>query len=113
MLPSLNSFDFGQWASYPLFNYSPIFFSTARDIQKWEYVPLGPFGAKNWGTTISPWVITLDALEPFLCEGPLQDPAPLPYLDEQTRYGLSVRCFREKKNHAMCKDVSLSSSSFA
>lgn len=38
---------------------------SARDIQKWEYVPLGPFGAKNFGTTISPWIVTPDALEPF------------------------------------------------
>ena len=37
----------------------------ARDIQKWEYVPLGPFNAKNFGTTISPWVVTMDALAPF------------------------------------------------
>jgi fumarylacetoacetase len=53
---------------------------SARDIQKWEYVPLGPFLAKNFGTTISPWVVTLDALEPFRCAGPAQDPQPLPYL---------------------------------
>jgi fumarylacetoacetase len=53
---------------------------SARDIQKWEYVPLGPFLAKNFGTSISPWVVTLDALEPFRCQGPTQDPAPLPYL---------------------------------
>lgn len=54
---------------------------SARDIQKWEYVPLGPFGAKNFGTTISPWVVTMEALEPFRCAGPAQDPAVLPYLD--------------------------------
>ncbi|KAG9403017.1 hypothetical protein AC1031_006556 [Aphanomyces cochlioides] len=56
---------------------------SARDIQKWEYVPLGPFGAKNFGTTISPWVVTLAALEPFRTEpsfGPVQNPEPLPYL---------------------------------
>jgi fumarylacetoacetase len=53
---------------------------SARDIQKWEYVPLGPFGAKNFGTTISPWVVTMEALEPFRCAGPEQDPAVLPYL---------------------------------
>ena len=40
---------------------------SARDIQKWEYVPLGPFGAKNFATTISPWIVTLDALAPFKC----------------------------------------------
>ena len=53
---------------------------SARDIQAWEYVPLGPFLAKNFCTTISPWVVTLDALEPFRVAGPVQEPAPLPYL---------------------------------
>lgn len=53
---------------------------SARDIQKWEYVPLGPFLAKNFGTSISPWVVTMDALEPFRRNGPEQDPQPLPYL---------------------------------
>jgi fumarylacetoacetase len=53
---------------------------SARDIQKWEYVPLGPFLAKNFATSISPWVVTLDALEPFRTAGPVQDPQPLPYL---------------------------------
>jgi fumarylacetoacetase len=54
---------------------------SARDIQKWEYVPLGPFLGKNFATSISPWVVTLDALEPFRCAGPPQDePEPLPYL---------------------------------
>jgi fumarylacetoacetase len=53
---------------------------SARDIQKWEYQPLGPFLAKNFGTSISPWVVTLEALEPFRTMGPIQDPQPLPYL---------------------------------
>jgi fumarylacetoacetase len=53
---------------------------SARDIQKWEYAPLGPFLAKNFGTSISPWVVTIDALEPFRTAGPVQDPPPLPYL---------------------------------
>ncbi len=53
---------------------------SARDIQKWEYVPLGPFLAKNFATSISPWIVTMDALEPFRCPGPVQDPVPLPYL---------------------------------
>jgi fumarylacetoacetase len=53
---------------------------SARDIQKWEYVPLGPFLGKNFATTISPWIVPLDALKPFLCPGPVQDPEPLEYL---------------------------------
>ncbi len=53
---------------------------SARDIQKWEYVPLGPFLAKSFGSSISPWIITMDALEPFRVNGPVQDPLPLDYL---------------------------------
>ncbi len=53
---------------------------SARDIQKWEYVPLGPFLAKNFASSISPWVVTMDALEPFRVAGPKQEPTPLPYL---------------------------------
>lgn len=53
---------------------------SARDIQAWEYQPLGPFLAKNFATSISPWVVTMDALEPFRVKGPEQDPTPLPYL---------------------------------
>lgn len=53
---------------------------SARDIQKWEYVPLGPFLAKNFASSISPWIITMDALEPFRTAGPKQDPPPLEYL---------------------------------
>ncbi|MBI1915763.1 MAG: fumarylacetoacetase [Planctomycetes bacterium] len=53
---------------------------SARDIQAWEYVPLGPFLGKNFGTSLSPWVVTMEALEPFRTDGPAQDPPPLPYL---------------------------------
>ena len=53
---------------------------SARDIQKWEYVPLGPFLSKNFGSVVSPWIVTLDALEPFRVKGPKQDPPVLDYL---------------------------------
>ena len=53
---------------------------SARDIQKWEYVPLGPFLGKNFASTISPWIVTMEALEPFRCESIQQDPEVLPYL---------------------------------
>ena len=53
---------------------------SARDIQKWEYQPLGPFLGKSFGTSISPWIVTMEALEPFRTRGPVQDPDPLPYL---------------------------------
>jgi fumarylacetoacetase len=53
---------------------------SARDIQQWEYVPLGPFQAKAFATSISPWVVTREALEPFRVQGPAQEPEPLAYL---------------------------------
>jgi fumarylacetoacetase len=55
---------------------------SARDIQQWEYVPLGPFQAKAFATSISPWVVTREALEPFRVRGPEQNPAPLAYLGQ-------------------------------
>jgi fumarylacetoacetase len=60
---------------------------SARDIQAWEYQPLGPFLAKNFATTVSPWVVTLDALEPFRAPARVRDPGdplPLPYLSSET-----------------------------
>ncbi|HEV8176525.1 MAG TPA: fumarylacetoacetase [Gemmatimonadales bacterium] len=69
---------------------------SARDIQTWEYQPLGPFLSKNFATTVSPWVVTLEALEPFRVpafERPSNDPAPLPYLDSpenRRRGGIDV-----------------------
>lgn len=53
---------------------------SARDIQGWEYVPLGPFLAKNFGTSLSPWIVSLEVLEPFRIEGPKQEQEPFPYL---------------------------------
>jgi fumarylacetoacetase len=64
---------------------------SARDIQRWEYQPLGPFLAKNFATSISPWVVTLEALEPFRCAGPIQDPPPLPYLQSSGPWGYDIR----------------------
>ena len=54
---------------------------SARDIQKWEYVPLGPFLAKNFASSMSAWIVTLDALEPYRVAGPTQDPTVFPYLE--------------------------------
>jgi fumarylacetoacetase len=54
---------------------------SARDLQKWEYVPLGPFLAKNFVSHVSPWIVTLDALEPFRVAGPVQDPKVFEYLE--------------------------------
>ncbi|HSR49440.1 MAG TPA: fumarylacetoacetase, partial [Acidobacteriota bacterium] len=69
---------------------------SARDIQKWEYQPLGPFLAKSFATTVSPWVVTLDALEPYRMEAlkrPAGDPQPLPHLDspfERNKGGIGL-----------------------
>jgi fumarylacetoacetase len=65
---------------------------SARDIQQWEYVPLGPFQAKAFATSISPWIVTREALQPFRVHGPRQDPAPLPYLRqmEPNNYDLEL-----------------------
>ena len=63
---------------------------SARDIQKWEYQPLGPFNAKNFATCISPWVVTLEALAPFRCSAPEQEPQPLEYLQEKNRHSYDI-----------------------
>jgi fumarylacetoacetase len=66
---------------------------SARDIQSWEYQPLGPFLAKNFGTTISPWVVTMEALAPYKVAAPPRsegDPAPLEYLREAAGTGGAV-----------------------
>ena len=63
---------------------------SARDIQKWEYVPLGPFLAKNFASSISPWIVTLDALEPFRVESPEQNPKPLSYLQQEGNHSFDI-----------------------
>jgi fumarylacetoacetase len=63
---------------------------SARDIQQWEYVPLGPFNSKGFATTISPWIVTLDALEPFRVAQPAQDPQPLEYLRHAGEHGFDI-----------------------
>jgi fumarylacetoacetase len=63
---------------------------SARDIQKWEYVPLGPFLAKNFATSISPWIVTMDALEPFRTESVVQNPTPLPYLQQTGKKSFDI-----------------------
>ncbi|CAK1553857.1 unnamed protein product [Leptosia nina] len=64
---------------------------SARDIQKWEYVPLGPFTAKNLGTSLSPWVVTVDALRPYIVENYPQDPAPFPYLKHEDNFNFDIK----------------------
>jgi fumarylacetoacetase len=82
---------------------------SARDIQQWEYVPLGPFQAKAFATSISPWVVTREALEPFRLHGPAQDPAPLPYLRqaEPNNYDLeldvALRAAPDNEGQRICR----------
>jgi fumarylacetoacetase len=64
---------------------------SARDIQTWEYVPLGPFLSKNFASTISPWVITLDALEPFRTKGYIQEPKVFPYLEYSGNKNVDIK----------------------
>lgn len=64
---------------------------SARDVQKWEYVPLGPFSAKSFATTISPWIVTMDALAPFKVHGPEQIPKVLPYLQKEGKQSYDIK----------------------
>lgn len=74
---------------------------SARDIQRWEYQPLGPFLSKSFATSISPWVMPLAALEPFRCPGPAQDPAPLPYLRDGGDWAFDIRLEAALQSEAM------------
>lgn len=81
---------------------------SARDIQKWEYVPLGPFLAKSFASSVSPWIVTMDALEPFSIEGPKQEPEVLPYLKYEGNHhydiNLEVGIIPEKSEETVvCK----------
>ncbi|MCF8366728.1 MAG: fumarylacetoacetase, partial [Bacteroidales bacterium] len=81
---------------------------SARDIQKWEYVPLGPFLSKNFGSVVSPWIVTLDALEPFIVPGPEQEPEVLPYLHfaSPSNYDIKLDVLLENENfkpHRICR----------
>src|SRR6056297_1287078 len=75
---------------------------SARDIQKWEYVPLGPFLAKSFASTITPWIVTLDALKPFRTDSPRQEPRVLPYLRSEGRknFDLQLSAHLEAENGA-------------
>ena len=84
---------------------------SARDIQAWEYVPLGPFLAKNFATSISPWVVTMDALEPFRCAGPAQDdPEPLDYLKNSraSAYDIQLEVLLQSEKMAALEPIATS-----
>ena len=85
---------------------------SARDIQKWEYQPLGPFLSKNLATTISPWVVPLDALEPFRCAGPEQDPEPLPYLRIDEDWAFDIHLEVRLQGEDMSEPATIARSNF-
>jgi fumarylacetoacetase len=85
---------------------------SARDIQAWEYVPLGPFQAKAFGTSISPWIVTREALEPFRVKGPVQDPAPLAYLQQKHPQNYDVQLAVDLKTEKMQKPADISRTNF-
>jgi len=74
---------------------------SARDIQAWEYQPLGPFLAKNFATSISPWVVTLEALESFRKPLPPQDPEPLPYLCAKNDFTFGIQLEAQLQTSSM------------
>jgi len=91
---------------------------SARDIQAWEYQPLGPFLAKSFATTISPWIVTMDALEPYRCPAfarAAEDPRPLPYLqddDDQREGGFAIDLEMQLRTVKMKQPTRLSRASF-
>jgi len=86
---------------------------SARDIQAWEYVPLGPFLGKNFATSISPWVVTMEALEPFRCAGPAQDdPRPLDYLRTPDDRAYDIHLDVRLQSPEMASPASIATSNF-
>lgn len=85
---------------------------SARDIQTWEYQPLGPFLAKNFATSISPWVVTMEALEPFRVSGPKQEPEPLPYLKISGDWSYDINLEVSIRAEGQKEDFIISKSNF-
>jgi fumarylacetoacetase len=83
---------------------------SARDVQRWEYRPLGPFLAKSFATSISPWVVPLAALEPFRCPGPVQAPPPLPYLQSRGDWAFDVHLAVQLQSEQMAEPVTIARS---
>ncbi len=86
---------------------------SARDIQRWEYVPLGPFLGKSFATSVSPWVVPLEALAPYMVPGPSQDPEPLPYLRTVGDWGVDLQLEVGLASVAMSEPDVISRNSFA
>jgi fumarylacetoacetase len=101
-----------QQAEEMIFGFTLLNDWSARDIQQWEYVPLGPFQAKAFGTSISPWVVTREALEPFRVHGPAQDPVPLPYLQQKGANNYDLQLSVDLKAEKMAKPNTISRTNF-
>jgi len=94
---------------------NPLLPNYSGDIQAWEYEPLGPFLAKNFATSISPWVVTMEALEPFRCAGdprPDGDPQPLAYLDCTAAGAYAITLEVWLRSAKMAEPIRVSRSSF-
>lgn len=85
---------------------------SARDIQKWEYQPLGPFLAKNWATTISPWIVTMEALSPFKIPLGKQTPEPLVYLKEKAPSSYDIHLEVSLKSKKLDRPFTLCSTNY-
>ncbi len=85
---------------------------SARDIQRWEYRPLGPFLAKNFATSISPWIVTLEALDPFRVAGPEQEPRPLPYLRTEQPCAYDVHLEASLQGNGMAEPAVITRTNF-
>ncbi len=85
---------------------------SARDIQRWEYRPLGPFLGKNFATSISPWVVPLAALQPFRVPAPVQEPPPLPYLQSASRWTYDIHLEARLQTTQMTTAVPISRTNF-
>ncbi|NEW90015.1 fumarylacetoacetase [Rhodopseudomonas sp. WA056] len=101
-----------QQAEEMIFGFTLLNDWSARDIQQWEYVPLGPFQAKAFATSISPWIVTREALEPFRVVGPVQDPAPLPYLQQKGANNYDMSLEVALRTPAMPKPARISATNF-
>ncbi len=85
---------------------------SARDIQQWEYVPLGPFNSKTFATSISPWVVTMDALEPFKVESPIQTPTPQAYLQQSGKNAYDLHLEVQLKSAEMASAATICRTNF-
>jgi len=85
---------------------------SARDVQRWEYQPLGPFLSKNFATTISPWIVTFDALNEFKIKNHEQDPTPLPYLQHSDPFNFDINLEVDYKPSQLCEAKTICRSNF-